>query len=297
MEMRQKHHLQAILLAVFIMFFPSACANMDQLSKTAKGTIAGATTGAIAGGLATGDMRGVVVGALIGGFVGNRIGAYLDEKDQEKLRQLQLKALQSGKEQSFRSNKSGQTVSITPSAAKNEVVETYELPEGVTEYDLLPADEITITAYVDTPVYAESNSRKAPRRILKQGESLHVPVRVAGKPGWGAVVDKGLLGGGLVTGYVPFSYLNPKTAKAYKAPAPKVKVAKKKPAATVAKASEVTPRQPAPATITPAVSPATEKPVKKVNASAKCKITRVKVKNIFEEQKFCEKPPPKWVAV
>jgi hypothetical protein len=346
MEMRRGKHLPAILLAFFIMIFPTACANMDEMTKTAKGTIAGAAAGAIAGGLATGNMRGAVVGALIGGVVGNRIGAYLDEKDQETLRQLQLKALQSNKEQSFKTNKTGDVVTITPGAAVKEVVETYGLPAGVTEHNLVFADEVTIAAHVDTPLYADINTKKAPSRVLKKGEPIYVPARVAGKSGWGAVVEKNSWGGGLVAGYVPLSYLNAKTAKAYKAPVPKVARKKREKAVVAAKAPETSPPQSATqpvgdgATIVaspagasgPSTSPVAEDnpkiavsstardipsdstaaegspsiaalsavadtSVKKMPIRATCKINKIRIKDSFEERKFCEKPPPKWVEV
>ncbi|MDR3220636.1 MAG: hypothetical protein LBU46_01330 [Candidatus Accumulibacter sp.] len=329
METRGKIPILSLVLILFLLIFPTGCAttNFDELSKTAKGSIAGAATGAIAGGLATGDARGVIVGALVGGFIGNRIGAYLDEQDQEQLKQLQLQSLKSGKPQSFVTRKTGDKVIIETDAAQRELVETFEVAGDIAEYGLIPADEVSISAYVNTPVYAEANARKKPRYVLKQGNGLYVPVHVAGKKGWGAVVEKGMIGGGQVVGYVPLSYLNPKTAKPYSPPASN-KAAKKKPEIKTAKKQDAAPApQPAtgdavlasetpkpetqPEEAAPVAPPAagddgivlvseapkSTEPVRKADLNLRCKTTRIKVKDVFEEQKFCEKPPPKWIMI
>jgi outer membrane lipoprotein SlyB len=353
------------LFAAFLLMFSTSCANvnLDELSKTAKGTIAGAATGAIAGGLATGNVRGALVGAVIGGIIGNRIGAYLDEQDQEELQKLHTKALQNGKEQSFVTRKTGDQLTITPGAIEPGI-ETYELAEGVQERGLIPADEVSIDAYVNTPVYSDTNTKKAPRYVLKQGGKLYVPMHVASKSktgsGWGAVVDKSLIGGNQVVGYVQTSYLNPKTARAYQPPVKKVVKKKTEPVkktGTVTAKTDKAP-QPSPAPQAQAAakesqevvsSPASqmqavakespeaaspmpqtqtvvkesqEAPVsqppkqeeeagiilvseapksvaaaKPVELNLKCRTTRIKIKDVMEEQKFCEKPPPKWVKV
>ncbi|MDR0380330.1 MAG: hypothetical protein LBI62_10405 [Candidatus Accumulibacter sp.] len=330
METHGKIPILSWMLVLLLLVFPAGCAttDFDELSKTVKGSIAGVATGAVAGGLATGNARGAIVGAIVGGFIGNRIGAYLDEQDQEQLRELQQQSLKSGKMQSFVTRKTGDTVIIEPGAAQQEVVETFEVAGEITEYDLIPADEVRIEAYVDTPVYAETNAKKKPRYVLQQGNSLHVPVRVAGKSGWGAVVEKGSAGGGQVVGYVPLSYLNKKTAKAYLPP----KIAKKKPGTTrtakntgnaapapspaasggtvlasEAPKPEARPQEAAPPP--PAASesgiifvseaPKSAEPVKTVDLNAKCRVILVKVKDksAREEMRFCEKPPPKWVQI
>jgi hypothetical protein len=315
----------SLVLVLFLLVFPTGCAttSFDELSKTAKGSIAGAATGAIAGGLVTGDARGAIAGAIVGGFIGNRIGAYLDEKDQEQLRQLQQQSLKSGKTQSFVTRKTGDTVTIEPSAVRQEAVETFEVAGDVTEYGLIPADEVRIEAHVDTPVYAEASTKKKPRYVLKQGNGLYVPVRGAGKSGWGAVAEKGSTGGSLVVGYVPLSYLNKKTAKAYLPPKiakPKTETAKNtKPVAPApspaaggdavlagaAPKPEAKPQEAAPppaasegGVIFVSEAPKSTEPVRKVDMNAKCRVTRIKIKgDVFEEQRFCEKPPPKWVQI
>jgi hypothetical protein len=348
-----------LLFAAFLLMFSTSCANvnLDELSKTAKGTLAGAATGAVAGGLATGNVRGALVGAVIGGIIGNRIGAYLDEQDQEELQKLHTKALQNGKEQSFVTRKTGDKLTITPSAIEPGI-ETYELAEGVQERGLIPADEVSIEAYVNTPVYSDTNVKKAPRYVLKQGSKLHVPMRVAGKSGsgWGAVVDKSLVGNSRVVGYVQTSYLDPKTARAYRPPVRKEVKKKpetvKKPGTVIAKTgnapqtsspvpqtqavdspapqtqtadSPASPTQaaespPAPPTqaaakesqetpvsqppkqeeagiILVSEAPKSEAAAKPVELNLKCRTTRIRIKDVMEEQKFCEKPPPKWVKI
>jgi hypothetical protein len=337
--LRNKLPFLRILLTLALLLFSSGCAEMqsgldnmkagmENMTKTATGTLAGAATGAVAGGLATGDMRGVVVGAIIGGFVGNRIGAYLDERDQEKLRELQLQALKTGKEQSFVTNKTGDQVTLTPGELRKEALETYEIAGDLKEYELIPANELNVDAFVNTPVYTETNAKKKPRYVLQQGSALHVPVRVAGQKGWGAVVEKNPSGGGQVVGYVPLSYLDPKTAKAYRPPVSAKKAAKKPAKTTVAKAvkappaqqaaspqeaqaqAQTAPPQAAPPQATPPQAPGSDGGVIFVNAAPKsemalqkavvmgnCKVIKIKVKGIFEDQRFCEKPPPQWVQI
>jgi hypothetical protein len=314
METCGKIPILSLVLTLFLLIFPAGCAtsNFDELSKTAKGSIAGATAGAIAGGAATGDVRGVIAGAVIGGFIGNRIGAYMDEQDREKLKQLQLQSLNSGKPQSFVTRKTGDKVTIESDAARREVVESFEVAGGVAEYDLIPADEVSVNAYVNTPVYAETNVQKKPRYVLKQGNGLYVPMHVAGKKGWGAVVEKGMIGANRIVGYVPLSYLNPKTAKPYLPPVakkkPEIKTAKKQEAGNAASAPPTETRLedaapvPQPTASDDGFIPVSEAPksagpVKKADLSLRCKINRIKIKDVFEEQKFCEKPPPKWIMI
>jgi hypothetical protein len=329
MKTCEKNSILSLMLILFLLIFPTGCAttSFDELSKTAKGSLAGAATGAVAGGLATGDARGVIVGAIVGGIIGNRIGAYMDEQDKEQMKKLRLQALKSGKTQSFVTRKTGDKVTVEADAAQREVVESFEVAGDITKYGLIPADEISINAYVNTPVYAEASTRKKPRYVLIQGNSLYVPVHVAHKSGWGAVVEKRMMGSRQVVGYVPLSYLNPKTAKPYSPPPiktarkkPEIKTAKKQESAPLAPpatgdavlASEapksgVKPQEAAPATppaaddndlLLVSEAPKSTEPVKKADLNLRCRNTRIKIKEgVFEEQKFCEKPPPKWVQI
>jgi hypothetical protein len=318
MKVRSWHSVFRAFSALLFLMFSTSCANIDfdEMSKTAKGTLSGAAVGAVAGGLATGNVRGLVVGAIVGGFVGNRIGAYLDERDQEELQRLQAKALQNGTEQSFVTRKTGDRLTITPGAIERKT-ETYELAEGLREYTLVPSDEININTYVSTPIYSDIDfsPRKKPHYVLKQGSALRVPMRIADRPGWGVVVDKNS-GAGRILGYVQTSYLDPATAREYQPPA---RIRKKTENVIAARPKEIPPPSPSiqtegkniPATsVTPlpkqeeeaspafvSEAPKSEVAAKPVEVNLKCRSTWIKVKNVREEMKYCEKPPPKWVRV
>jgi molybdopterin-binding protein len=305
------------LLAIFLLMFSTSCANIDfdEMSKATRGALGGAAVGAVAGGLATGDVRGAVVGAIVGGFIGNRIGAYLDERDQEELRKLQIKALQNGEEQSFVTRKTGDRLTITPGKIEQKT-QTYELAEGVREYALLSADEVSIATYVSTPVYSGVDPGRKPRYVLKRGSALHVPMRVAGQPDWGVVVDKNAGGGGRITGYVRTSFLDPGSAREYRPPAKvrkktdstRVAVRETPPPSRVQQAAEPESRT---ASVSPppkqeeetsdvvlvGEAPKSEAAAKPVELNLKCRSTWIKVKDVREEMRYCEKPPPRWVQV
>ncbi|MDR3157703.1 MAG: glycine zipper 2TM domain-containing protein [Zoogloeaceae bacterium] len=287
------------LFMAAMLLFPSGCAEMS--TKQGQGTVIGAVVGAAVGAAADGK-RGAAIGAVLGGVVGNRIGAYLDERDLETLKKLEQEALKSDQQKSFKAQKSGETVTITPGPEEQEVV-TYGLSPNIREYELTPAsEEAAIRAHVDTPLYAGADARQTPRLVLKEGDSLFVPAHVAGKPGWGAAVERNV-----VVGYVPLSYLDAQKAKPYKAPVPRQ--AKKKEAAPAQGASQTTPAKapeaaPPASTTTPASTtapvaasaPADDAPVKQVDVALKCKVTTVRIKGVPEETtRYCQKPPPRWV--
>jgi len=270
------------VLAGSMMLFATACSNMPDVSKTAQGTIGGAVAGAAIGAQA-GGARGALVGAVIGGFIGNRIGSYLDEQDMKKLEQLEMAALRTGKAQSFVARKSNEKVTITPGVVRRETLATYTLSPGVTSHPLESATAMNIAAFVDTPVYPTTNLRQRPSRVISKGQRLIVPAVAGNNKRWGAVAE-----GDTVIGYVPLSYLDGKTARAYVPPAPastKVAVStSSKPAAVVTPESQVVPVDTQPRII-------------KASVMGNCKVSVRKVKEAVEELKYCNEPPKGWKKV
>lgn len=282
--MRHKR-IATYALAGSLTLFSTACSNMPDVSKTMQGTVGGAVAGAAIGAQA-GGARGALVGAIVGGFIGNRIGNYLDEQDMKKLEKLEMDALRTGKAQSFVAQKSNEKVTITPGPVLRETLATYAVSPSVTSHPLELASRVEVPALVDTPVYQTTNTRERPSQVVKKGQPLRVPAVVGKDKRWGAVVE-----GETVVGYVPVSYLNSKTARAYVPPVAAKPVAKKPAAAKPAaeSAGPVETAQPAalasePRQLTAAVV-------------GNCKVSVRRVKDTVEELKYCNEPPKGWQKV
>ncbi|MDR1888180.1 MAG: glycine zipper 2TM domain-containing protein [Zoogloeaceae bacterium] len=285
-----------LLLAGSLITFSSGCSDLP-ISKEIQGTLGGAVVGAAVGAKADGK-HGAIIGGLIGGFIGNRIGSYLDEEDKKKLQQLEMKALETDESQSFIANKSKEEVTITPGPTTRETLATYELSPNVTNYSLDLVSRVEIAAHVDTPIYSDTNRSLNPRMVLKKGQQLVVPATVVDNSDWGAVAE-----GDTVIGYVPLSYLDKHTARAY---APPVARAKTTPRKETAKAPTQAPPSASPAAPAPppaestvqASAPPAEKPaVQKAAVIGNCKISVRRVKNTTENIKYCKEPPSGWKVV
>lgn len=270
----------------------AGCANTNmskEMQLTAGGAVAGAVVGAQAGGV-----RGAVIGGVIGGVVGNRIGAYLDEEDKKKLALLESQSLQSGKPASFVTGKSKAKVTITPQEAKEESnpERTFNVPPDIVKQRIELASHEAVSAFVDTPLYRDTNEKKAPRAIVKRGEKLQVAAGVINKDGWGVVAD-----GDNVLGYVPLRYLDksilkqpPKTLAKAAPPAPKAA----KPAAPAAAQPAVPAAAPI-AAVAEASSP--------MQAARVCKVNLIRIdppdggSAVTEERKYCKEPPKGWKVI
>lgn len=273
----------APLLVGSLIMFSSGCANMPDMNKATQGAIGGAVAGAAVG-AQVGGVRGALVGAVIGGVIGNQIGNYLDENDKKKLAELEIKALNSGREQSFIANKSKEKVTITPGPTTKETVATYALSPNVSNHSLDVTAPLEIPAHVDTPIYSDSNTKNSPRLIMKKGQKLVVPAMISKNAKWGAVVE-----GDTVIGYVPTSYLNKKTARAYQPP----KVAR---LAKAARPAVVASPPKAPELVAIA-APAAEPLPQKIAVQGNCKTSIRKVKDTTETLKYCIEPPSGWKSV
>lgn len=279
------HHKKIAIyaLAGSLTLFSTACSNMPDVSKTVQGTVGGAVAGAAIG-AQVGGARGALVGAVVGGVIGNRIGNYLDEQDMKKLEKLEMDALRTGKAQSFVAQKSNEKVTITPGPVQRETLATYAVSPSVSSYPLELASTVQVPAFVDTPVYPNTNARERPNQILKKGQLLRVPAVVGKDKRWGAVVE-----GGTVIGYVPVSYLDGKTARAYVPPA---KPAAKKPAVAKPAAEPAQPVETASVT-----APASAPRELRASVVGNCKVSVRRVKDTVEELKYCNGPPKGWQKV
>lgn len=279
----------APLVVGSMILFSSGCANMPDMSKATTGAIGGAVAGAAVG-AQVGGARGALVGAVIGGVIGNQIGNYLDENDKKKMAELEMKALSSGKAQSFVANKSKEKVTITPGPTTRETLATYSLSPNLTNHTLEIAAKVEIVAFVDTPLYSDTNLKQAPRMVMKKGEKLVVPATVSSNARWGAVVE-----GETVIGYVPVSYLDKKTARAY---APPKAIAKAKAAIPPTPAvATSTPKAPAGELIAVAAPADAQAQIQKASMVGNCKISVRHVKDTTENLKYCIEPPKGWQPV
>lgn len=284
--LRQKR-ITTLIAAVLL----AGCANTN-ISKEMQLTAGGVAAGAIAG-AQVGGVRGAIVGGIIGGVVGNRIGAYLDEEDKKKLALLEIQAFNSGKEMSFVSNKSKAKVTVTPQETKVEPNpdRTFSLPPDVAKQQLEVAAYDDVKAFVDTPVYRDTNEKSTPKQVIKTGGNVQVAANVINKE-WGAVVD-----GNNVVGYVPLRYLNkdiqkkPKETFAKAAPPKPAKTTKVAAAKNgVSKAAKTTAPQ------APTSLASTEPASTTVQASRVCRVILHRLdptdsSAITEERRFCRKPP------
>lgn len=195
-----KKHLLLVLISVTLLF---GCAN---LNKEQVGTIGGAVAGGVIG-KKVGGTKGALIGAVLGGFIGNRLGAHLDEQDKQKLAELELKTLETGKSESFVTNKTKATVTVTPQPVQLEQKQNFALSSAIKTQPLLMVNPVDVIAYVDTPVYSDIDEKSSPRMVIQKGVSLHIPANVVGQQ-WGVVGDSDV---GI--GYVPLRYLKPEIQK------------------------------------------------------------------------------------
>ncbi|MDR2625237.1 MAG: hypothetical protein LBC37_02805 [Zoogloeaceae bacterium] len=205
------------VLALSLLVPLGGCVSMGP--KETAGSVIGAGAGAIACGVATGgDRTAMALCAAGGAAIGNRIGAHLDEQDQKRLRALQEKALawKGAKRTCEKAQKTpGESWCVERTAETEREWAAYSLPGHLTEYKLLHEGEVSLNAWVDTPLYASTDTRQPPVMVVRKGAPLYVPARVSGKSGWSVVVKKSLLGGGEILGYVENRQLAQKTARAW----------------------------------------------------------------------------------
>lgn len=175
------------------------CANMK---KEEIGTLAGTLGGAAIGSKIDGT-RGAIIGAILAGIIGNRIGSYLDEQDRVKLAELELKSLDTNKEESFVTSKSNAKVTVTPQDTQLEPKKQFVLSSSLQEHPLVDISSSSINAYVDTPIYSDIDEKSKPKMIIQKGVSFSIPAEVQGK-NWVVVGDNDV---GI--GYVPKRYLKP----------------------------------------------------------------------------------------
>jgi len=200
-------------VVVFIIVgFVTGCANMK---KTEIGTLVGALAGAAIGSKVDGT-RGAVIGAVVAGYIGNKIGSHLDEQDRLKLAELELKSLETSKEESFVTTKSNAKVTLTPQELKVEPKREFVLSNSLKQHPLMQIEPISINAFVDTPIYSDLNEKSKPRMIIQKGALLTVPAEIQNKD-WVVIGDNDL---GL--GYVPKRFLKPEIIAEQKKKAPKV---------------------------------------------------------------------------
>lgn len=292
----QSKYLVVLLIVVYLV----GCANID-MSKKMQGTALGGIFGGIVGDRVNGK-KGAVVGVIVGTIVGNLIGDYLDEEDKKKLALLESQSLESGEATSFVSSKSKAKVTITPQEAKVETKpeRSFNVPPDVVMQRLEVAAHGDVKAFVDTPIYPDTNEKSAPKQVIKTGENIRVTANVINKE-WGAVVD-----GNNVVGYVPLRYLNeaiqkqPKT-RLTKAPQKHPKLAK---TTEIAVAKSGKPN--AGTTIVPQAptTPASAEPGSAtVQVARVCKVNLIRIDPsdgkaaVTEERKYCKEPPKGWKVI
>lgn len=311
-----KYKTLAIIAAVAVLV---GCANV---SKEQVGTAVGAIAGAVVGKKLGGD-SGMVLGALVGGALGNRIGAHLDEQDRQKLAALEQQALATGTGGSFVTNKTKARITVEASPVTLDKRQEFVLSHTLTPHPLVAVDPVTVTAYVDTPIYNTINEKTQPKLVIQKGVPMRVTANVVNES-WAVVGD-----GNLGLGYVPRRFLDSSIVAQLKAesvktaaakPAP-VKTAAKKPApgTQVAKAPDVPhtvskdqyeqemgvlyaaykPRVSGQATPVSTTAAATQPAIQVVQASTECKVVSRKVEAggqaaFVENVKYCKEPPKGW---
>lgn len=314
-----KKHLLLVLISVTLLF---GCAN---LNKEQVGTVGGAVAGGVIGNK-VGGTKGALIGAVLGGLIGNRLGAHLDEQDKQKLAELELKSLETGNSESFVTNKTKATVTVTPQPVQFEQKQNFALSSAIKTHPLLMVDPADVIAYVDTPVFSDIDEKSSPRMVIQKGVSLHIPASVVGQQ-WAVVGDSNV---GI--GYVPLRYLKPEIQKELAkttllAETKTVKSAgKKQSQKTASKTAEkpvVTPPAKASVNVTDKVqyekelsklntayksgsattSDASNQPasaVKVVQMATECKVVTRKVDtgnesgSFTESVKYCKEPPKGW---
>ena len=326
MQLNVKYKRLVVVSSVSLLV---GCANVN---KEQAGTAIGAIVGAVVGKKVAGD-RGMVLGAMAGGLMGNRIGAHLDEEDRKRLAMLEQNALDTGAGGSFVTNKTKAKITVEASPMTLDKRREFALSQSLKPYPLVVIDPVTVTAYVDTPIYNALNEGDKPKMVIQKGVPLRIAANVVNED-WAVVGDSNL---GI--GYVPRRYLDagiavrgrgagetsatPRAAPRNSAPAPG---SQRSTQIATAKPTPETPRSlskeqyesemavlhaaykprgsgmaTAPASVPVGTSPhqASQSGVQLVQASMECKTVTRKVEAgseapVTESVKYCKEPPKGW---
>lgn len=163
----------------------TACA-----TKGETGALLGAAVGAVIG-KAVGGRDGAIAGALIGGILGGGIGASMDADDKRKLAEARAAAAKSASRQMFYSASAKATVVVEPSQSTYKPGTKIALASDLVDRPLIEQTPFTISAYVNTPIYAAPTFDASPKLTIPAGEPITTVAQVRDMDDWVVVGTAG----------------------------------------------------------------------------------------------------------
>lgn len=179
------HGLPMKVIAVSVCLAIAGCA-----TKGETGALVGAALGAVVG-KAIGGRDGALLGAALGAVIGGGIGANMDAADKARLAQARAAAASSAARQEFYSQSAKVTVVVQPGESSLQPKSKVVLASDVVERGLTEVAEQTVTAYVDTPVYAAPTFDAAPKLVVPAGANITTVAAVHGVDDWVLVGSSG----------------------------------------------------------------------------------------------------------
>ena len=179
------HGLPMKVIAVSVCLAITGCA-----TKGETGALVGAALGAVVG-KAIGGRDGALLGAALGAVIGGGIGANMDAADKVRLAQARAAAASSAARQEFYSQSAKVTVVVQPGESNLQPKSKVVLASDVVERGLTEVAEQTVTAYVDTPVYAAPTFDTAPKLVVPAGANITTVAAVHGVDDWVLVGSSG----------------------------------------------------------------------------------------------------------
>ncbi len=189
------------LIAAALCISVVACA-----TKGETGALIGAGIGGILG-HAIGGKDGAVIGAALGLMIGGGIGASMDAEDKKRLAEARTNAAQTAQRQSFYSPSAKATVVVEAAPSQLKEQSRLAIAADVVDARFIDQTPTTVTAYVNTPVYAAPDYDTIPKLLVPRGEPITQIAAIAGNDNWVLV---GRSGFGI--GYVHKQFLEPKVA-------------------------------------------------------------------------------------
>lgn len=215
--MEKKFAFSFVLFSLVLVFLLNCCAGnvAFDTQKEQIGTVIGGAVGGVGSHFAGKGGTGAVVAATVfgtaaGAWVGNRIGAWLDEKDREKLAEATQRTAVTGKPQTYENPETRVAVQtrVTKTETRKEPVTVPVLKGRIKEVPPLDLIGAPYRVRKTTNVRGGPGTDYAVVGGLKTGETITAVGKVIGKE-WYLISE-----GGAGIGFVGTSLLTPAPATA-----------------------------------------------------------------------------------
>jgi len=186
LQLSISHRVAMRAVAAALCLTLTACATQGQT---------GALVGAVLGGAigkAVGGRDGALAGAAIGALVGGGIGANMDAADKRRLALARTSAAESASRQTFYATSRKATVVVEPSAAAYQPNGAkLALAPDLVDLPLIEQTPVTVTAYVNTPIYSAPTFDASPKMVIPAGEPVTTVAQIQGVGDWVVVGTAG----------------------------------------------------------------------------------------------------------